>query len=211
MRAAATLRRSKQGASGVIYLPAYIKEPGVIFNPGGTRRMVIDRMGGDPVMAAFLAACQRAVGIDTFPTDDAENTVWAKFIALTTFSGSTCLSRLPIGAVQEHPETMAFTRQLLGEVIAVARAAGQDFDDTHAEQTIAFFKSLPYEQKSSMLVDLEAGKPLELPWLSGKVCALGKELGIATPASEAVTAALAAYVDGRPALDRKIEAGTHEP
>lgn len=58
-----------------------------------------------------------------------------------------------------------------------------------------------------MLVDLEAGKPLELPWLSGKVRALGVEFGIPTPASEAVIAALAAYVDGRPMLEHTFDAG----
>ena len=184
-------------ADGVIYLPASIKEPGVIFNPGGTRRMVVDRMAGDPVMAAFFAACQRAVGIDAEPTDDAEKTVWAKFIALTAFSGSTCIARQPIGGVREHPETMVFLRQLLSEVIAVARAAGQDFDDTYADQTIAFFETLPFEQKSSMLVDLEAGHPLELPWLSGKARNLGREFGIQTPASDAVVAALVGHVKGR--------------
>ncbi|MEP2745209.1 ketopantoate reductase family protein, partial [Bauldia litoralis] len=187
-----------QIAAGVIYLPAFIKAPGIIFNPGGVRRMIVDRMGGDTVMAAFFAACERAVGIDAEPTDDADKTVWAKFIDLTAFSGATSIARAPIGVVREHPETLAFLRLLLREAIAVARAAGQDFDDAHADRTIDFFMTLPHEQKSSMLVALEAGRPLELPWLSGKVRALGMEFGIPTPASDAVVAALAAYVDGPP-------------
>ncbi len=49
-----------------------------------------------------------------------------------------------------------------------------------------------------MLVELESGKPLELPWISGRVEALGKELGVPTPAHTAVLAALAPYVDGPP-------------
>jgi 2-dehydropantoate 2-reductase len=199
-----------QIAAGVIYLPAFIQAPGVVFNPGGTRRMVVDRMGGDPVMADFFAACERAVGIDAEQTDDADKTVWGKFIDLTAFSGATSIARAPIGTVREHPETLAFLRQLLGEAIAVARAAGQDFDDAHADRTIQFFETLPHEQKSSMLVALEGGRPLELPWLSGKVRALGAEFGIPTPASAAVVAALAAYVDGPPTFEPGGEAGEHE-
>ena len=189
-------------AAGIIYLAAYIKEPGTIMSPGGAHRMEVERMGGDPVMAAFFAACDRSVALDATPSDDAERTLWGKFIALTAFAGATSIARLPIGAVYEHLETLAFMRQLLDETIAVALACGQDFDAAHADMTIELFRNQPYEQKSSMLVDLEAGKPLELPWLSGKVKALGKELGIPTPAHSAVLAALTAYVDGPPNTGR---------
>jgi 2-dehydropantoate 2-reductase len=37
-----------------------------------------------------------------------------------------------------------------------------------------------------MLHDLEAGRRLELDWLAGKVVALGRELGVPTPANAAV-------------------------
>lgn len=51
-----------------------------------------------------------------------------------------------------------------------------------------------------MLVDLKAGKPIELPWLSGRVHVFGRELGIKTPANSAVWAALSPYADGRPRI-----------
>ncbi len=194
-------------AASMIYLAAYIKAPGVIINPGGVHRMVIDRMGDDPVMADFFAACGRAVGIEAVATDDIEHMLWEKFIVLCAFAGATGISRLPIGAVCRQKETLDFMRQLIGETIAVARAMGQEFDDDHAERVIALARSQPYEQKASMLVDLEAGRPLELPWFHGKVAALGARFGIPTPASSAVLAALAAYVDGPPRLKKQLEAG----
>lgn len=194
-------------AAGVIYIGARIEQPGVILQTGGLHRMVVDRKDGDAVMREFFAACERAIGIEALPTDDVEHTLWSKFIALTAFSGATSISRLPIGAIFQHPGTLAFMRELLNEVIAVARAAGQDFDEAYADTTIELFRSFPYEQKSSMLIDLEGGKPLELPWLSGKVHALGIDFGIPTPASSAVVAALAAYVGGPPELEQKLKSG----
>lgn len=185
-------------AVGIIYLAAYIKSPGVIYNPGGKHDLVVDRMGGDAVMSAFFDLCGRSVAVEAVPTDDPEHTLWGKFIALVAFSGTTGISRLPIGAVYEHPETLAFMRQLLDENIALARAVGLDFDASHADKTIELFRDQPYDQKSSMLVDLEAGKPLELPWLSGRAVSLGKGLGIPTPANFAVWAALSAYIGGTP-------------
>ncbi len=196
-----------QVAAGIIYLAAYIKAPGVIINPGGVHRMVIDRMDGDPTLAALFAACERTIGIDALPTDTIQHMLWEKFIVMTAFSGATCITRLPIGAVRQQPETMDFMRDLAEETIAVARALGQEFDEGHGERVLALSRNQPYEQKASMLVDLEAGRPLELPWLHGKVAALGARFGIPTPASSAVLAALAPFVDGAPKLERHLEAG----
>ncbi len=59
--------------------------------------------------------------------------------------------------------------------------------------------TLPREMVASMLGDLERGNRLELPWLSGGVVDMGRQLGVATPANGFVLAALKHYIDGRPA------------
>lgn len=46
--------------------------------------------------------------------------------------------------------------------------------------------------------DVAHGHRLELPWLSGKIIALGREYGIATPANAFIYAALKPYVNGAP-------------
>ncbi len=89
-------------------------------------------------------------------------------------------------------------RSLLSENIAVANASGQNFTAADADAVIDLFAKQPYRQKSSMLIDLENGKPLELEWLSGRVHQLGAEFGIATPANTAVWAALCPHVRGSP-------------
>ena len=124
------------------------------------------------------------------------------------FSGITCLSRGPIGAVFEHSESVAFLRRLLAENLAVAQAAGQSFAADKEDTAVAFFRELPSATKSSMLIDLEAGKPLEMPWLAGRVVELGRAFGIETSANAAVVAALAPHVDGaRRHPDRAGSAG----
>jgi 2-dehydropantoate 2-reductase len=187
-----------QIAAGIIHISVRIKQPGIIAHPGGMHRMTIDAMDGDTVMAAFFTACDRAVGIEAIATDEPERTVWRKFIALVAVSGVTAITRLPIGATYANADTLAFMRQLLDENIAVANASGQDFGPDDAEEIVQLFASQPGDMKSSMLIDLENGKPLELPWLSGRVYQLGKELSVATPANAAVWAALCPYVDGAP-------------
>ena len=55
---------------------------------------------------------------------------------------------------------------------------------------------MPYGMKASMLHDLERGNKLELDWLAGHVATLGRKHGIATPANDAVYAALKLHRNG---------------
>ncbi len=187
-----------QIAEGVIYIGAHISEPGVITNPGGVHRVTVDGLNGDRKMQEFIRVCEHAKALDVAATDDPRRVVWQKFIALAAFSGATCITRLPIGPVYENPDCLSFMRSLLSENIAVANASGQNFTAAAADAVIELFKKQPYSQKSSMLIDLENGKPLELEWLSGRVHQLGAKYGIATPANTAVWAALCPHVRGSP-------------
>ncbi len=185
-------------AAGSTYLSASIREPGLIHAPGGDHRMVVDDLSGDPVIAAFVASCRRAIGLDASATDDIGQVLWAKFVTLVAFSGATCLTRSPAGVVLEHAELLGFLRRLVVENLAVAEGAGQVFAADRAESTVAFFRKLAYQTKSSMLLDLEAGRPLEMPWLQGRMVELGRGFGVDTPANAAVVAALAPHAAGRP-------------
>jgi len=55
---------------------------------------------------------------------------------------------------------------------------------------------MPPENKSSMLIDVEAGRRLELDWLSGAVARIGDELGVPTPIHHFIYAALKLYAGG---------------
>jgi len=66
------------------------------------------------------------------------------------------------------------------------------------EKTMAGFAALPAGMMASMAHDLIRGSRIELPWLSGKVVALGKELGIPTPVHATLTAVLKPFVNGAP-------------
>src|SRR5260370_26018846 len=83
------------------------------------------------------------------------------------------------------------------ETIAVGRAAGVEFPPDFAAELDRWVASFPPTMKASMANDLEAGNRLELDWLAGKVVALGRKYGIATPAHEAVYGILKPYRLGR--------------
>ncbi|MCC7275965.1 MAG: 2-dehydropantoate 2-reductase, partial [Alphaproteobacteria bacterium] len=66
------------------------------------------------------------------------------------------------------------------------------------ERTLGFIDALPEGMRSSMLEDLERGRRLEVPWLSGAVARLGTAHGVPTPIHRVIAGALALQVDGMP-------------
>jgi 2-dehydropantoate 2-reductase len=186
-------------AGGVAYIATEIAKPGVIRHTGSMATLAFGALAGNGDLAwgleAFQAACT-AAGIDAKLSSRIDELIWRKFIMLTAFAGATGLMREPIGAVLASEEGRALFTALVAETAAVARAKGIALDKDAEAKIIAQVESLPGEMKSSLLTDLERGNRLELPWLSGAVLRLGKELGVETPEHTRVVEALAPFVEG---------------
>jgi 2-dehydropantoate 2-reductase len=105
--------------------------------------------------------------------------------------------RSRIGPIRSNPQTRAFLRDVMAEVVAVGRALGVDLDADFADQRLAFGDTVPADMTSSMHHDLERGNRLEVPWLAGGVVRLGREAGVPTPLNRAVFDILALHAEGR--------------
>ena len=186
---------------GVAYIATVISEPGVIRQTSQFARIRCGRFDGGPdaMLVRFVEAGQGA-GIDIATVPDIQVERWRKFVFLVTMSAATASTRLPIGAIVADEEALSFFKGLMAEVIAVARAKGVALPDTIADEGLAFLTGAPHDMRASMAHDLERGNRMELDWLSGKVVALGRELGIPTPKNEAVYAILKLHrMGGTPA------------
>ena len=84
----------------------------------------------------------------------------------------------------------------IDEAIAVGTARGINLPADIVESTLAMIPNFPATSKSSMLEDLERGRRLELPWLSGAVVRIGKEVGVPTPIHQFITTVLTPFVNG---------------
>ena len=67
------------------------------------------------------------------------------------------------------------------------------------DRRVAVIDAMSPDFRASMALDLEMGRPLELPWLAGTVVDLGARSGVPTPCCRAVCDILAIYVNGKPA------------
>ena len=124
---------------------------------------------------------------------------WQKFVFLVGVSSVTASMRQPLGAIRDDPDTRAFFHQIMREVVEVGRAKGVALPADFADQQMKFaLDAAPATMKASLAHDLERGNRLEVDWLAGKVAALGRELGVPTPANSAVYAVLKLHRMGRP-------------
>ena len=187
-------------APGVARISAVVARPGVVRHNGLVPSIVFGPV--DPAQAAPLqalkAACD-ASALTAVLTDDPWRAVWEKFVFLASMSGLTALTRHAMGPIRTNPATRALLRESLAETAAVAAALGVRLPADLPERTQGFMDSLPPGARASMLEDLERGRRLELPWLSGAVARLGSANGVATPIHRTIAAALALQVDGQPA------------
>jgi 2-dehydropantoate 2-reductase len=182
---------------GVAYIGSGIARPGVIRHTGTIQRLLFGEFDGSRSQraAALLAACTRA-GIEAELSDDVRRAIWEKFVFIVGLSALTSTTRQTIGPVRGNARTRALLLEIMQETVAVGRARGVNLPEDYAQKRLAFVDSLPPEMTSSMHNDLEAGKRLELDWLSGGVVELGKAANVPTPMNRAVSAILALYANG---------------
>jgi 2-dehydropantoate 2-reductase len=182
---------------GVAQISATIAEPGVIRQTGTFMRLVFGEIAGGTSERgeAFLALC-RAAGFDATHSASILTDLWMKFILLATNSGITAATRLPFGKLRDDPDVFALFQAAFAEVIALGRAKGVPLPEDAAARMDAATKGFPPTMMASMAHDLLRGGRIELPWLSGKVVALGRELGVPTPVHSTLFAVLKPYVMG---------------
>ncbi len=184
-------------AGGAAYIVAVIDTPGHIRHTIAHQLVFGERDGRrSDRLAKFEAAGARA-GFQARASTDVTASLWTKFVRLATWSGMTTATRSPMGIVRDTPETFALMVAAIEEVIAVGRAKGVNLPADLMDTTLAMIQSFPANAKSSMLEDLERGRRLELPWLSGAVVRIGREVGVPTPIHQFITAILTPFVTGR--------------
>jgi 2-dehydropantoate 2-reductase len=183
-------------AGGAAYIVVVIDKPGHLRHTTAQQLVFGERDGRrSDRLLAFEQAGIRA-GFQAQASNDVQSVLWTKFVRLATWSGMTTVTRSPMGVVRDTPATYDMMMAAIEEVIAVGKARGVTFPPDLMEGTINLIKNFPAASKSSMLEDIERGRRLELPWLSGAVVRIGREAGVPTPIHQFITTILTPFVNG---------------
>jgi 2-dehydropantoate 2-reductase len=184
-------------AGGTAYVAAVVSEPGRIRHTAMGRLIFGPLNGAMPeVLVKLRDVCLQA-GFESILSESVLVDIWSKFVRLTAFSGMTTLTRTPFGPIRDDPALRRMLDDAVSESAAVARARGIPLPATILEDIRSATDALHPMARSSMLEDLERGRRLELPWLSGAVVRIGNELGVEVPTHRLIVTLLRPHMNGR--------------
>jgi 2-dehydropantoate 2-reductase len=82
------------------------------------------------------------------------------------------------------------------ETASIGRAHGVPLKADCADTLWSRVQGLPSQMRASTAIDLEHGRPLESPWISGSVPKLANQVGLKAPLNAALYALLKPYENG---------------
>jgi len=165
---------------------AEIVEPGVIRHISGNTLPLGEPDGSLSPRIQALAEVFTAAGFKSPVSPHIRKDIWIKLMGNVAFNPISTLTRATLVEMAEHPQVKEVVRQIMMEVIALCARLGMDIDIS-PERRIEGARKVG-AHKTSMLQDLEAGKPLELECMVGAVLELGKHLDISMPHTQALYA-----------------------
>ncbi len=150
----------------------------------GHRLAVPDEPASAGLASLFDGSIMDVAFVEDFATE-----AWRKLLRNATGNTITALTGGRMGIFRE-PQIVELGREVLREVLAVARADGAQLDDDEAEQVLEAFAAMPADSGTSMLYDRLAGRPLEYDALSGAVVRAAERTGVDVPLNRALLALL---------------------
>jgi 2-dehydropantoate 2-reductase len=170
----------------VVYPAAELIAPGVIRHIEGERFPLGDLDGSSSPRVTRVAECFNHAGFKSPVLDNIRAEIWLKAWGNLTFNPISALTRATLVDICQFPLTRALAEAMMTEAQAVAGKLGISFR-VPLEKRIAGAEKVG-KHKTSMLQDIEAGRPPEIEALVGSVVELGRLTHTPTPNIDAVYA-----------------------
>ena len=175
---------AKRVVGSIIYFATEIAAPGVIHHTEGNRITLGEPDGTRSDRIRVLAESLIASGFRCPVTTRIRQEIWVKVLGNASFNPVSALTRATLVQIARDPGTSSVIRSIMQEVEAVSHKLGMELP-VSIDQRIAGAEKVG-EHKTSMLQDLEAGRPMELEALVGAVVELGERVGLAMIATRTV-------------------------
>jgi len=170
----------------VTYPATRIVEPGVVEHVEGTRFSIGELDGGRSERCRAISGALVESGLKCPVRTDIRKDLWLKLIGNAVFNPLSALTRASLTAIATEPGTRELALAMMREAVRVAEAVGVELDLT-VEQRLDGAARVG-EHKTSMLQDVESGRPLEIDALVGAVVEIGRLVGLELPRLETVYA-----------------------
>lgn len=182
----------------IVYPAAELVEPGVVRVVEGNRFTLGELDGQRTPRIEALSKALMAAGFKAPVARDIRSEMWVKLWGNCSFNPISALTHATLEDICRFPPGRELVTRMMAEARAVGQALGVEFK-LSLEQRIAGAEAVG-AHKTSMLQDVEHGRPLELEALVGSVVELGRITGTPTPTIDAIywaTALLGKTLGGR--------------
>lgn len=156
-----------------------VEAPGVVRNIGNRVFALGEPDGSQSGRLAEISALLEAAGLSAPSGGDIRSEVWVKMWGNVSFSPMAVLTMSKLGPLVEGEDLRALGVAIMEEVQTVGEALGVEFTSTIESRLEGTRRVAGH--KTSILQDLEAGRPMEVDGITGAVVELGRLVSVETP------------------------------
>jgi 2-dehydropantoate 2-reductase len=167
---------ARRVVGSIVYFSTEITSPGVIQHIEGNRISIGEPDGSRSERVRRIAEALIASGLRCPISARLRHEIWVKVLGNASLNPVSALTRATIVQMVRDPGVCSVIRNIMQEVEAVSHKLGMELP-VSIDQRIAGAEKVG-EHKTSMLQDLEAGRPMELEALVGAVVELGERVGL---------------------------------
>ncbi len=175
---------ARQVVGSIVYFSTEITSPGVIQHMEGNRISIGEPDASRSERCRRIAEALIASGLRCPVTTRIRHEIWVKVLGNASLNPVSALTRATLSQMLRDPGVSTVIRNIMQEVEAVSRKLGMELP-VSIEQRMAGAEKVG-EHKTSMLQDLEMGRPMELEALVGSVVELGERVGLPMPYTRTV-------------------------
>jgi 2-dehydropantoate 2-reductase len=177
---------TRRVVGSLAYFATDIVEPGVIRHTEGNKISFGEPDGSKSDRLRAVVEPLIAAGFRCPITPRFRHEIWVKLLGNVAFNPISALTRGTLEELVRHREASQTIRAIMAETEAVAARLGIELPIS-IDQRMAGAEKVG-AHKTSMLQDLEAGRPMELEAVVGAVVELGEKLGVPVPTTRTVYA-----------------------
>ncbi|MDG1281359.1 MAG: 2-dehydropantoate 2-reductase [Pseudorhodobacter sp.] len=170
----------------VVYPAAEVTQPGLIKHIEGNRFSLGEPDGSKSDRAVALSQALATAGLKAPVRPRLRDEIWVKLWGNLSFNPISALTHATLDVLCTDPETRAVARNMMLEAQAIAEKLGIKFP-IDVERRIDGGAAVG-AHRTSMLQDLDAGRPMEIDALVGSVQELGRVTQTPTPTIDTVLA-----------------------
>lgn len=172
---------------GSVYVISHIERPGIIKQEGGACKLTFGT--DDPESAkkySYILDILLKAKINAVLTDKISEVLWTKYLLMCPIGSLTSATGKTYGGIWEDPVLRKKARDMMLEVVAVARAHKVNLSMEAVDSSMQMIAGFDYRSKTSMQLDFEKGRQAEIDALTAYLCAAGREFRVPTPLHDEV-------------------------